>query len=67
MLNAGMTPVVMDNLYNANKEALKRVEELTSKKVEFVELDLLDECGARVLCPHVGLRGGHLNPHHLLV
>jgi UDP-glucose 4-epimerase len=40
MLNSGITPVVMDNLYNANKEALKRVEELTGKTIEFVELDL---------------------------
>jgi len=49
MLTAGMTPVVMDNLHNANPESLKRVEELTGKKVEFVELDLLDEPGLKKL------------------
>lgn len=35
--------VVMDNLGNSNPEALKRVEQITGKKVEFVEGDVRDK------------------------
>ena len=34
LLNAGYEVVVVDNLYNSSKEALKRVEEITGKKRE---------------------------------
>ena len=33
LLNAGYEVVVVDNLYNSSKEALKRVEEITGKQV----------------------------------
>lgn len=39
-------PLYTSSLYI---ESLKRVEELTGKKVEFVELDLLDEPGLKKL------------------
>lgn len=42
LLNAGYEVVVVDNLVNANKESLKRVEELSNKKVTFYENDILD-------------------------
>jgi UDP-glucose 4-epimerase len=42
LLNAGLDVVVVDNLVNASKESLKRVEELTGKKVKFYENDILD-------------------------
>merc|ERR1719506_2533326 len=45
MLEAGHEVVVMDNLYNATPEALKRVEALTGKKATLVTLDLLDADG----------------------
>ena len=32
LLNAGYEVVVVDNLYNSSKEALKRVEEITGKR-----------------------------------
>ena len=35
-------PVVIDNLYNASDEAIRRVEKITGKKVDYVKLDLLD-------------------------
>ena len=35
LLQAGHEVVVLDNLYNASEEALKRVEEITGKKVTF--------------------------------
>eukprot|EP00035_Acanthoeca_spectabilis_P021650 m.439360 g.439360 ORF g.439360 m.439360 type:complete len:349 (+) comp18377_c0_seq1:120-1166(+) len=42
MLAAGMTPVIVDNLVNAKQAAIARVEEISGKKVEFRNLDLLD-------------------------
>lgn len=41
-----LCPLYTSSLYI---ESLKRVEELTGKKVEFVELDLLDEPGLKKL------------------
>ena len=35
LLNAGYEVVVLDNLVNSSKESLKRVEEITGKKVTF--------------------------------
>ena len=40
LLNAGHQGVVVDNLINSSRESIKRVEEITSKKVPFYELDL---------------------------
>jgi UDP-glucose 4-epimerase len=33
----------MDNLYNSNKKALERVEQITGKKVAFYQVDMLDK------------------------
>ena len=35
LLNAGYEVVVVDNLYNSNKKAIDRVEEITGKKITF--------------------------------
>uniref|UniRef100_UPI0040566658 UDP-glucose 4-epimerase GalE n=1 Tax=Agathobacter sp. TaxID=2021311 RepID=UPI0040566658 len=43
LLNAGYEVVVVDNLYNASKIALERVEKITGKAVKFYEVDLLDK------------------------
>jgi len=43
LLEAGHDVVVVDNLCNASKESLRRVEELTGKSVKFYELDIRDE------------------------
>ncbi len=43
LLEAGYDVVVVDNLYNANPEALKRVEKITGKTVTFYEADVLDK------------------------
>ncbi len=45
LLEAGYDVVVVDNLYNASKESLKRVEKITGKKVTFYEVDILDREG----------------------
>ena len=42
LLNAGYDVVVVDNLYNASRKALDRVEQITGKKVTFYEADVLD-------------------------
>ena len=38
--NAGYDVVVVDNLVNASKEALRRVEEITGKPVTFYEAEM---------------------------
>jgi UDP-glucose 4-epimerase len=43
LLNHGYEVVVVDNLYNAHREALKRVQEITGKTLTFYEIDLRDE------------------------
>ncbi len=43
LLNEGYEVVVYDNLCNSSEESLKRVEELTGKKIAFYEGDVLDE------------------------
>lgn len=42
LLEAGYEVVVVDNLCNSRKEALRRVEELTGRQVVFYEQDLRD-------------------------
>ncbi|OGR18148.1 MAG: UDP-glucose 4-epimerase GalE [Desulfobacterales bacterium GWB2_56_26] len=42
LLEAGYRVTVVDNLSNSSRESLNRVEQLTGKKVDFFEVDLLD-------------------------
>ena len=43
LLKAGFRVTVVDNLSNSKQESLKRVEELTGKKISFYHVDLLDK------------------------
>lgn len=43
MINAGMEPIVVDNLCNANVEVLSRIETLAGKKPTFYQGDIRDE------------------------
>ncbi|CDL85572.1 UDP-glucose 4-epimerase GalE [Xenorhabdus szentirmaii] len=43
MIEAGMTPVIIDNLCNANREVLARIEALTGVQPLFYEGDIRDE------------------------
>ena len=43
LIEAGYTPVVVDNLSNSSPEALKRVEKITGAKIPFHKLDLRNE------------------------
>jgi len=45
LLNGGHQVTVVDNLSNSSQESLKRVEQLTSEKLDFFEVDLLDRTG----------------------
>ena len=42
LIEAGYDVVVVDNLYNASEESLKRVEKITGKAIKFYEADILD-------------------------
>jgi UDP-glucose 4-epimerase len=42
LLEAGYDVIVYDNLSNASRESLRRVEKLTGKQIEFVEGDVRD-------------------------
>ncbi len=42
LLDNGYDVVVVDNLVNASKESIKRIEKITGKTVEFHEADILD-------------------------
>ena len=46
LIEAGYTPIVIDNLSNSNPESLHRVAEITGKTVEFIEGDVRDEAAA---------------------
>ena len=43
LIEAGYTPIVIDNLSNSNPESLRRVAEITGKDVAFIEGDVRDE------------------------
>ncbi|KAL3908720.1 MAG: hypothetical protein SGPRY_009688, partial [Prymnesium sp.] len=49
LLDAGYEVTVMDNLYNASTEGLKRVEKLTGKAPKFEQVDMLDIPGMDAL------------------
>lgn len=43
LLEAGYEVTVVDNLANSSKESIKRVEEITGKKIKFYEKDLVNK------------------------
>ena len=43
LLNHGEEVVIIDNLYNANKEVLKRIETISGRKPIFYSIDVLNE------------------------
>jgi UDP-glucose 4-epimerase len=54
LLEAGHEVTVLDNLCNASREGLRRVEELTGRAVDFHQVDLLDYDGVEQVfasCP----------------
>jgi UDP-glucose 4-epimerase len=49
LLNEGYEVTVIDNLSNSKETSLKRVEEITGKKITFIKLDLLNRDGLEKL------------------
>ncbi len=47
MVGAGRDVVVLDNLYNAKPETLRRVQELCGKELPFYQADIRDEAALR--------------------
>jgi UDP-glucose 4-epimerase len=45
LIQAGHQVIVIDNLHNSKREAIRRIEEITSQPVTFYKLDLLDRPG----------------------
>ncbi|WP_068718298.1 UDP-glucose 4-epimerase GalE [Vibrio tritonius] len=43
MIEAGMTPVILDNLYNSKASVLERVKKVSGVKPEFVQGDIRDK------------------------
>ncbi|WP_165313805.1 UDP-glucose 4-epimerase GalE [Vibrio ziniensis] len=43
MIHAGMTPVILDNLYNSKSTVLDRIEKVVGVRPEFVEGDIRDK------------------------
>ena len=43
LLECGFDVIVVDNLCNSSKESLRRVQEITGKKLSFHQVDLLDK------------------------
>ena len=43
LLQQGFTVTVVDNLCNSSEESLRRVEQLTEKKINFIKLDLCEK------------------------
>ncbi|MEQ4923301.1 UDP-glucose 4-epimerase GalE [Proteus hauseri] len=43
MIEAGMTPIILDNLSNSNEEVLNRIEALTGKRPLFYNGDIRDD------------------------
>lgn len=43
LLNAGYEVVIIDNLYNSQRDAIDKIESITNKKVTFYEKDCKDE------------------------
>jgi len=62
LMKAGYEIIVADNLYNSCEEALRRVEQISGKKVPFVNVDLCDgdvrlPSGDRRRHPFRGIQG----------
>ncbi|WP_423149577.1 UDP-glucose 4-epimerase GalE [Rubrolithibacter danxiaensis] len=43
LIEAGYTPVIVDNLVNSSEKILNQLEKITGKKIEFHNFDLCDE------------------------
>ena len=49
LIEAGHTVICADNLMNSKYEAVKRVEQITGKKIKFYKVDLTDYEASKVV------------------
>ena len=49
LINAGHNVICVDNLSNSKYESIKRVEQITGKKIKFYKVDLTDYEASRVV------------------
>lgn len=42
LIEAGMTPIIFDNLYNSKASVIGRLKEVTGQDIEFVQGDIRD-------------------------
>lgn len=47
LLEAGYEVIVVDNLYNSNRKAIERIQQITHKEVKFYEEDILNKNALR--------------------
>ena len=47
LVTAGYDVVVVDNLYNSKREAVKRVEKILGREIDFVVADVCDKDAMR--------------------
>ena len=45
LINSGYEPIIIDNLCNSKSESIKRIEEITEKRIKFYECDIRDRAG----------------------
>jgi UDP-glucose 4-epimerase len=49
LVKAGHQPIIVDNFYNSQKEAISRVEELCGQAIPFYEIDVCDKESMKVI------------------
>lgn len=49
LVKANHEPIIVDNLYNSQKEAIKRVEKIVGKEIPFYEIDVCDKEATRII------------------
>jgi len=49
LVKANHEPIIVDNFYNSQKEAINRVEQIVGKKIPFYEVDVCDKEATRII------------------
>ena len=52
LLNAGYEVIVVDNLSNSKPEAIDRIQQITGKRPQFYQMDILDRRGLQGVFDH---------------
>ena len=49
LVKANHEPIIVDNFYNSQKEAISRVEKIVNKKIPYYEIDVCDKEAMRIV------------------